>query len=225
MSNALIRLEQVGVTFAGQNVLENIALSVEPGQIVTLIGPNGAGKTTLVRAVLGLLKPHSGTVWRKPKLRVGYMPQKLMIDRTMPMTAARFLSLPTRHSAADTAAMLARVGVPEVGPRPLTGLPGGQMQPEGGAQFVRVEPRIVRAFRRGRVGARRNRLDGVRRHGHPAAQRRGDHPAGGDRPDPPRGLQGHLRHHPDQDSGGVRSDRRVLRHRNRLSPRGEENNT
>ena len=55
MSTALIRLEQVTVTFAGQNVLDNIQLSVEPGQIVTLIGPNGAGKTTLVRAVLGLL--------------------------------------------------------------------------------------------------------------------------------------------------------------------------
>ena len=59
MSNALIRLEQVAVTFAGQSVLDNIELSVEPGQIVTLIGPNGAGKTTLVRAVLGLLKPDS----------------------------------------------------------------------------------------------------------------------------------------------------------------------
>ncbi|KAA6165583.1 ATP-binding cassette domain-containing protein, partial [Pseudomonas marginalis] len=45
MSTALIRLEQVGVSFAGQNVLDNIHLSVEPGQIVTLIGPNGAGKT------------------------------------------------------------------------------------------------------------------------------------------------------------------------------------
>ena len=81
MSNALIRLEQVGVTFAGQAVLDNIALSVEPGQIVTLIGPNGAGKTTLVRAVLGLLKPDTGSVWRKPKLRVGYMPQNCTSTR------------------------------------------------------------------------------------------------------------------------------------------------
>ena len=76
MSAALIHLQKVCVTFAGQNVLDNIELSVEPGQIVTLIGPNGAGKTTLVKAVLGLLKPTSGSVWRKPKLRVGYMPQK-----------------------------------------------------------------------------------------------------------------------------------------------------
>ncbi len=50
MSDALIRLEQVAVTLSGQNVLDNIQLSVRPGEIVTLIGPNGAGKTTLVRA-------------------------------------------------------------------------------------------------------------------------------------------------------------------------------
>ncbi|MGH8465153.1 MAG: zinc ABC transporter ATP-binding protein, partial [Pseudomonas sp.] len=43
MSNALIRLEQVGVAFSGQAVLDSIDLAVEPGQIVTLIGPNGAG--------------------------------------------------------------------------------------------------------------------------------------------------------------------------------------
>ena len=54
MSTALIKLEHVGVALSGQNVLENIHLSVSPGEIVTLIGPNGAGKTTLVRAVLGL---------------------------------------------------------------------------------------------------------------------------------------------------------------------------
>jgi branched-chain amino acid transport system ATP-binding protein len=62
MSNALIRLEQVGVTFAGQNVLDNIALSVEPGQIVTLIGPNGAGKTTLFNCLSRLYQPSSGDI-------------------------------------------------------------------------------------------------------------------------------------------------------------------
>lgn len=79
MTDALIRLEQVAVTLSGQSVLDNIQLSVKPGEIVTLIGPNGAGKTTLVRAVLGLLKPDSGTVWRKPKLRVGYIDRKSVV--------------------------------------------------------------------------------------------------------------------------------------------------
>jgi zinc transport system ATP-binding protein len=92
MSAALIRLEHVTVTYSGQNVLDNIELSVEPGQIVTLIGPNGAGKTTLVKAVLGLLKPTSGSVWRKPKLRIGYMPQKLHVDPTLAALSAAFFA-------------------------------------------------------------------------------------------------------------------------------------
>ena len=85
MSNALIRLQDIRVGFGGQAVLQDVQLSVKPGEIVTLIGPNGAGKTTLVRAVLGLLKPDSGTVWRTPKLRIGYMPQKLQVDATLPL--------------------------------------------------------------------------------------------------------------------------------------------
>ena len=57
MSEALIRLDGVAVSFNGQAVLDEVQLSVQPGEIVTLIGPNGAGKTTLVRVVLGLLQP------------------------------------------------------------------------------------------------------------------------------------------------------------------------
>ena len=61
-------------------------------------------------------------------------------------------------------------------------------------------------------------LDGERRHGHAASQRRRDHAAGGGRVDPQAVLQGHLRHHDDQDRGGVLHHRRVLRHRHRVSP-------
>ncbi|HBO9595284.1 TPA: ATP-binding cassette domain-containing protein [Pseudomonas aeruginosa] len=86
MDNALVRLTQVGVSFNGQAVLSDVDLAIEPGQIVTLIGPNGAGKTTLVRSVLGLLKPHVGEVWRRPRLTIGYMPQKLHVDATLPLS-------------------------------------------------------------------------------------------------------------------------------------------
>ncbi|MBF2994140.1 ATP-binding cassette domain-containing protein, partial [Pseudomonas aeruginosa] len=93
MDNALVRLTQVGVSFNGQAVLSDVDLAIEPGQIVTLISPNGAGKTTLVRSVLGLLKPHVGEVWRRPRLTIGYMPQKLHVDATLPLSVLRFLRL------------------------------------------------------------------------------------------------------------------------------------
>ncbi|RMS98469.1 Zinc import ATP-binding protein ZnuC, partial [Pseudomonas coronafaciens pv. oryzae] len=128
MTDALIRLEQVAVTLSGQVVLDNIQLSVRPGEIVTLIGPNGAGKTTLVRAVLGLLKPDSGTVWRKPKLRVGYMPQKLHVDQTLPLSVLRFLRLVPGVSRAAAQSALEEVGAEKVIDSPLQGISGGEMQ-------------------------------------------------------------------------------------------------
>ena len=110
MSDALIRLAGIGVTFAGQKVLQDVQLRVKPGEIVTLIGPNGAGKTTLVRAVLGLLKPDSGSVWRKPRLRIGYMPQKLHVDATLPLSVLRFLRLVPSVKREQALAALAEVG-------------------------------------------------------------------------------------------------------------------
>ncbi|MBW8336983.1 MAG: ATP-binding cassette domain-containing protein, partial [Pseudomonas sp.] len=76
MSEVLLRLDDIHVRFANQNVLEGAQLQVHRGEIVTLIGPNGAGKPTQVRAVLGLHKPDHGPGWRKPRRRGGYKPQK-----------------------------------------------------------------------------------------------------------------------------------------------------
>ncbi len=128
MSDALISLAGVGVTFAGQHVLQDVQLSVKPGEIVTLIGPNGAGKTTLVRAVLGLLKPDTGSVWRKAKLRVGYMPQKLHVDATLPLSVLRFLRLVPGVTRADVQAALAEVGAEQVIDSPLQSISGGELQ-------------------------------------------------------------------------------------------------
>ncbi|MBU1331928.1 MAG: zinc ABC transporter ATP-binding protein ZnuC [Gammaproteobacteria bacterium] len=128
MSEALIRLEGVGVSFRQQAVLEDVQLSVRPGEIVTLIGPNGAGKTTLVRAVLGLLKPDHGSVWRAPRLRIGYMPQKLHVDATLPLSVLRFLRLVPGVKRSDAEAALAEVGAAQVIDSPLQGISGGELQ-------------------------------------------------------------------------------------------------
>ena len=141
--SALVQADHICVRLGGQEVLHDVSLTIAPGEIVTILGPNGSGKSTLLRALLGLVPVSHGRVRRSPGLRLGYMPQKLQIDRSMPMTAARFLSLPTRHSAEATSAMLARVGVPEVAHRPLTGLSGGQMQRVLLARALLREPELL----------------------------------------------------------------------------------
>ena len=87
----LIRATGLGIKRGGRWLIHDIDLSVSPGEIVTLIGPNGGGKTTVLRALLGLIEPNAGEVWRRPELTVGYLPQKLHIDTTLPLTVALVL--------------------------------------------------------------------------------------------------------------------------------------
>lgn len=130
MSGALIRASDLSVRHAraDQPVLSHINLRIDPAEIVTVVGPNGSGKSTLVRALLGQIKLASGRVERLAGLRIGYVPQRVHIERAMPMTVRRFLSLPVRVSDAQAAAVLDRTGVPGLEARQISALSGGQFQ-------------------------------------------------------------------------------------------------
>jgi zinc transport system ATP-binding protein len=93
--------------------------------------------------LLGIERLSSGAVVRRPGLRVGYVPQKLHIDRNLPMTVRRFLSLPQRCSDAQATAALARVGLPEVAARQMIDLSGGQMQRVLLARALLVTPDLL----------------------------------------------------------------------------------
>jgi len=127
MSETLIQLEGIGKYFNNNKVLSGVDLSIEDGQIITLIGPNGAGKTTLVKLVLGLLEPDEGRVIRHSNLRIGYMPQKLHIDQTLPITLGRFLKLAEPNTPLCIDA-LKEVGIEQHFNSPLQSLSGGEMQ-------------------------------------------------------------------------------------------------
>ena len=126
--DTLASVENVSLTIRGRSILESISLAVHPGEIVTLIGPNGAGKTTLVRVLLGLTRPDSGTVHRRPGLTVGYVPQRLNIDPTLPMSVRRFLQLGGRYSVAELRERLEEVGGGGLLDQPMSGLSGGELQ-------------------------------------------------------------------------------------------------
>ncbi|WP_426151027.1 zinc ABC transporter ATP-binding protein ZnuC [Pseudomonas sp. DC3000-4b1] len=143
MSEPLLRLEQVSVAFDGQATLDRVDLQVSAGEIVTLIGPNGAGKTTLVRAVLGLLQPDSGSVWRQPRLRVGYMPQKLQVEPTLPLSVVRFLRLLPGVNRARAEAALTEVGAAQVIDKPVQSVSGGELQRVLLARALLREPQLL----------------------------------------------------------------------------------
>jgi len=125
---SLLSARGIGVTRNGNRILQNVGLDIKAGEIVTIVGPNGSGKSTLLRVLIGALTPDRGTVTRTPGLRLGYVPQKLAIDATLPLTARRFLDLPHRVSDAVAAKALDKTGVPEVAKRQMADLSGGQFQ-------------------------------------------------------------------------------------------------
>lgn len=124
----LLAAQALAVSLDGRAVLRGVDAAIGPGEIVTVIGPNGSGKSTLLRALLGIIPPGGGTVRRKPGLKIGYVPQRLSLDPTMPMTVGRFLDLPTRTDRKRRAAALARVGAEGLERRAMTALSGGQFQ-------------------------------------------------------------------------------------------------
>jgi zinc transport system ATP-binding protein len=140
---SLIAAENLDVRLGQQVVLSGISLQVRPAEIVTLLGPNGSGKSTLLRALLGIIPPSGGRVLRQAGLRVGYVPQRLSIDRSLPMTVRRFLSLPRRCTDGQAATALGRVGLPDVEGRQMTDLSGGQFQRVLLARALLSEPQLL----------------------------------------------------------------------------------
>lgn len=124
----LIEAKGLGVRRGGRWLVQGVDLAIRRGEIVTLIGPNGSGKSTTVRALLGIWQASAGQVSRRPGLSIGYVPQRLTIDWTMPLTVRRLMTLTGRHGAAEIAMALAEVGIAQLADAPVQQLSGGEFQ-------------------------------------------------------------------------------------------------
>ncbi|WP_082461122.1 ATP-binding cassette domain-containing protein [Devosia sp. Leaf64] len=124
----LITLAGAGVRSGGRVLVEGVDLSISRGEIVTLIGPNGSGKSTTAKMATGVLKPTTGTVTRKPGLKIGYVPQKLSIDWTLPLTVERLMTLTGRFSRSEIESALEAVGARRLLGAAVQELSGGEFQ-------------------------------------------------------------------------------------------------
>lgn len=124
----LVELQSVTVTFAERHVLDNVSIKLKRGEITTLIGPNGAGKSTLVKVITGLHKPTLGKVIRQKGIRIGYVPQKLRLNDTLPLSVDRFMQLAGRYSAQQRLDALEMVNGSRLIQSDMHGLSGGEMQ-------------------------------------------------------------------------------------------------
>jgi zinc transport system ATP-binding protein len=130
MANAL-EVEGLGVQFGRKSVLGGVSFSVPEGETLAVIGPNGSGKTVLFKALIGAVASE-GTVRWAPDTRVGYVPQKLDIERDLPITGNDFLrakAVVSGAPASDLHRALAMVHLTaRVAAQPIGTLSGGQFQ-------------------------------------------------------------------------------------------------
>ncbi len=127
----LITARHICHAYGTKNVLNDISLELHANEIITLIGPNGAGKSTLLKILLNLIQPTSGHVERKPGLRVGFMPQKIQVDASLPLTVLRFLQLGRPKKTNDTTELheiINDLKLERLLSQPIQQVSGGEMQ-------------------------------------------------------------------------------------------------
>lgn len=139
----LVSLTNAGVSRQGRWLVRGVDIALRRGEIVTLIGPNGAGKSTTAKMAIGVLRADEGKVQRKRGLVIGYVPQKLNIDRTMPLTVERLMHLTGRLGDEKLTASLAAAGVLHLRRAEVQHLSGGEFQRALLARAIARDPDLL----------------------------------------------------------------------------------
>ena len=138
----LVQLENVGVYQNNKWLVEDVSLNVEKGKIVTLIGPNGSGKTTTAKIALGIFKNIKGKV-KKFTNKIGYVPQKISIDWTLPIRVTDFMQLTHNLSENEIENALVLTGVKHLKNNDLRNLSGGEFQRVLMARAISKKPDLL----------------------------------------------------------------------------------
>ncbi|OUR80028.1 zinc ABC transporter ATP-binding protein ZnuC [Alphaproteobacteria bacterium 46_93_T64] len=124
----LISAKNVTVVRDGRSVLKDVSVDIGVRDFLTIIGPNGAGKSMLLKCLMGFYAPDQGKVSPRKDLRIGYVPQRLVADPTIPITVRRFLHLRKKITTEALKSVVAETEIGSSLDRPLAVLSGGELQ-------------------------------------------------------------------------------------------------
>ncbi|MDC9715544.1 MAG: ATP-binding cassette domain-containing protein [Gammaproteobacteria bacterium] len=126
--NSLLQATQLNVVRQGKQILQNIDITIGINDFITIIGPNGAGKSMLLKCLMGFYKPDSGKIKRQKNLKIGYVPQRLVSDNTIPINVERFLKIRNAVSLTTLQQITQETKIDNLLTKPLASLSGGEMQ-------------------------------------------------------------------------------------------------
>jgi len=138
----LVKLENASVEKNKKILVKHISLEVKQGEIVTLIGPNGSGKTTTAKMALGINKNFEGSVQRYTN-HIGYVPQKVIIDWTLPIRVNDFMQLTSKINPEEVNEALSFTGVDHLKNKNLNELSGGEFQRVLIARAIARKPELL----------------------------------------------------------------------------------
>ena len=138
----LLKLENVGFSKNNKWLVKGVSLEVRQGEIVTLIGPNGSGKSTTAKIALGIYKKIEGKV-NKFTNKIGYVPQKISIDWTLPIRVIDFMSLTDEPTDEQINIALNLTGVEHLKNKSLGSLSGGEFQRVLIARAIAKQPEVL----------------------------------------------------------------------------------
>jgi len=138
-----LRVEGVGRSFGARQVVKNVSLRVERGEVAGLLGPNGAGKTTCFYMITGLIAPDYGSIWldgveitkqpmyQRARMGVGYLAQEASIFRGMTVeeNVLAVVELAEKDAAAarrETTRLLEELHIDHLRAARATALSGGE---------------------------------------------------------------------------------------------------
>ena len=138
----LLKVENAGISINGKPLVRGVSLEIKKGQIVTLIGPNGSGKSTTAKIALGIYKNIDGKVQKFTK-KIGYVPQKISIDWTLPIRVIDFMNLTEDLTEDQINISLNLTGVDHLKNKSLSNLSGGEFQRVLIASAISKEPELL----------------------------------------------------------------------------------
>ena len=140
--NILVKLKQAGLRINNKWLVKDVSLQIEKGKIVTLIGPNGSGKSTTAKIALGIYKKINGEA-NKYTNKVGYVPQKISIDWTLPLRVSDFMVLTENLKEEAINDALSLTGVLHLKDKNLGDLSGGEFQRVLLARAISKKPELL----------------------------------------------------------------------------------